>query len=74
MWIKLFIILVMGVILYCLGSALFYMIRDKGGSTSMAKALSWRIGLSLALFLLLFLAYIVGWIAPHPISYPGAGS
>jgi hypothetical protein len=31
----------------------------------MLRALTWRIGLSVALFLLLLLAYRAGWITPH---------
>jgi len=31
----------------------------------MVKALAWRVGLSVALFLLLILAYYNGWIAPQ---------
>jgi hypothetical protein len=30
----------------------------------MVKALAWRIGLSVALFVLLIVAYYNGWIAP----------
>jgi hypothetical protein len=31
----------------------------------MVKALTWRIGLSVGLFVLLMLAYYQGWISPH---------
>lgn len=52
-------------ILFSLGSALYYLARgNKQGQ--MAKALSWRIGLSLLLFLLLLGAILMGWIQPHP--------
>jgi hypothetical protein len=33
----------------------------------MVKALAWRIGLSVALFLLLILAYYRGWIVPQQV-------
>jgi hypothetical protein len=36
----------------------------------MVKALAWRIGLSVALFLLLLIAYYRGWIHP-PHMVPG---
>ncbi len=56
------------VILYSLGSALFYLARgDRNDSKRIVKALSWRIGLSLLLFILLFVAYGMGWISPHQI-------
>jgi len=62
---KLIIILFLIVILYSLGSGLYFLVRDKGDSTRVVKALTWRIGLSLLLFMLLFVAYALGWITPH---------
>ncbi len=67
MIIKVIIILLLITIVYCLGSAVFFMLRDKTGSKSMAKALTWRISLSLLLFILLLFSYFMGWIAPHPL-------
>jgi hypothetical protein len=49
-------------ILASLGSALFYLMRDKGGSDKTVNALTIRIGLSVALFLLLLFAHWMGWI------------
>ena len=49
-------------ILLSLGSALFYLMKDKGGSNRTVNALTVRIGLSVALFLLLLLANYLGWI------------
>lgn len=49
-------------ILVSLASALFYLMRDKGKSNRTATALSWRVGLSIALFLLVLLAHHLGWI------------
>lgn len=64
---KIFILLVMLAILYCLGSALYYLARGSNKNLRMVKALSWRVGLSLALFLLLLLGFASGLIAPHGI-------
>ncbi len=50
------------VILASLGSALFYLIRDKGGSERTVKALTVRITLSITLFVLLMLSYYFGLI------------
>jgi hypothetical protein len=58
----------MFVILFALGSGLYYLVHDAGQSKRTVKALSWRIGLSLALFLFLFIAYILGWIHPHNLT------
>ncbi len=69
MLIKLVIIAVMFVILYCLGSGLYFLIKKK--PKNLARSLSWRIGLSIGLFLFLLLAASLGWIHPHGID-PGA--
>jgi len=49
-------------ILAILGSALYFMLNDRGGSTRTVRALTLRVGLSLALFLLLMLAHFSGLI------------
>ena len=51
-------------ILGSLGSALFFLMRDKGKSNRTVNALAMRVGLSITLFLLLLAAYKMGWIAP----------
>jgi len=51
-------------ILGSLGSALFYMMRDKGRSNRTVHALALRVGFSVALFALILLGYKLGWIAP----------
>lgn len=72
MLVKMIIILFLIVILYCLGSALFFLAREREGneedSIRVVKALAWRIGLSLVLFFLLFVAWALGWISPHSIG------
>ncbi|MBN1378145.1 MAG: twin transmembrane helix small protein [Gammaproteobacteria bacterium] len=64
---KLFIIAILLLIFASMGSALVFMLRDKGRSRRTVKALSWRIGLSVLAFLLLWIAYAAGWIQPHGI-------
>jgi hypothetical protein len=59
---RIFVVIVFLGILASLGSALFYLMRDKGGSNRTVNALTWRIGLSVVLFLLLLLANYLGWI------------
>ena len=48
-----------------LGSALVHLVRDKGESSKMARALTLRVGLSVLLFVLLLVAWWLGWIEPH---------
>jgi hypothetical protein len=64
MLIKLIVILLFGLILYSLGKALFFL-RDGQKSLQTAKALTWRISLSLCVFAFLLLAFLLGWIKPH---------
>lgn len=67
MLIKAIIILFLLFIFFTLGSALFYLVRDKGHSNRVVKALTWRIGISIALFILLMVAFAFGWLTPHSI-------
>lgn len=67
MLVKLVIVLFLIVILYCLGSGLYYLVRERGNSDRVVKALSWRIGLSILLFILLFVAFAFGLIKPHGV-------
>ncbi|MDH3646996.1 MAG: twin transmembrane helix small protein [Gammaproteobacteria bacterium] len=68
---KLIVITIFLGILASLGSAMFYLVRDDGKSGRTLKALTWRIGLSVVLFLSLFVAYAFGLIQPHGISPAG---
>jgi hypothetical protein len=49
-------------ILASLASALYYLIKDKGQSDRTVRMLTVRVGLSLALFLLLMGGYYFGFI------------
>ena len=51
-------------IVVSLGSAAVFMMRGRGDSRRMARALAWRVGLSVALFVLLLGGYYFGWFAP----------
>lgn len=64
MAINILIILFILVILYSLGSALVFLVRDHGEGNRMVKRLTWRIALSLVLLLFLWGAYELGWIEP----------
>jgi hypothetical protein len=56
-------------ILGSLGSALVFVIRRSDHDHQrVAKALSWRIGLSLALFILLMAGFYFGLISPQGMS------
>lgn len=47
-----------------LGSALFYLMRDRGGSKRTVRALALRVGFSVLLFVLILVANQLGYIQP----------
>lgn len=54
-------------ILSSLGIGLYYLVKDQGKSKRTVRALSVRIILSFILFIALFVAFAMGWIAPHSL-------
>jgi hypothetical protein len=58
-------------ILGSLGSALFYMMRDKGKSSKTVYSLMLRIGLSIALFTGIWIAHSLGYIQSTGIRVAG---
>ena len=54
------VIAVLLMIVASLGSAIFFMMHDRGNSTRMVKALAIRVGLSVALFAFLMAGYYFG--------------
>jgi Protein of unknown function (DUF2909) len=59
------IVLTLLAIIVSLGKALFSMTSGPEQSARVVQALSWRIGLSVALFVSLFVSYHFGWIEPN---------
>ena len=66
--IKVLIVACLLAIVASLGSGLFNLVIDKGESKKMVTALTVRIALSVALFILLFIALSQGMIEPHGIG------
>jgi hypothetical protein len=73
---KVFIVLALLAIIAALASAGLFMLRPRkpqaddagpGRDKRMARALALRVGLSVALFLLILLAYALGWIQPSGV-------
>jgi hypothetical protein len=67
---RLLIIGVLAAIVVSLGSALFHLSRGTGDSRKVVRALTIRIGLSVALFILLMVAWYMGLITPHGVAPP----
>jgi phosphotransferase system glucose/maltose/N-acetylglucosamine-specific IIC component len=62
---RIIILLALAGILLSLGSALVYLIRDRGTTNRTVNALTVRVGISVALFLFILFSYWVGWIQPR---------
>lgn len=67
---KAIIVVMLLAIFASLFSALVFLFRDQGRGTRTAKALTWRIGLSITLFVLLMAGFYFGAISPHGLSVP----
>lgn len=69
---KILVLLGFLAIVASLGSALFFMLRtqrdDAASGKRMARALAWRVGLSVVLFVCLLLAWKLGYIQPTGLS------
>lgn len=66
--IKFLIIACLLAIIVSLGSGLFHLVNDKGDSKKMVRALTVRVALSVALFILLLIAWSQGLIQPHGLG------
>ena len=64
---KIIIVVLLGLVLLSLSTALFSLLSDKGQSDRTVKALSIRIGLSIGLLVLLLIGNKLGFIQPHGV-------
>ena len=63
--VKILIVVLLGCIVASLGKAMFHLSSGPEDSARTVQALTFRIGLSIALFVLLFIAWHAGGITPH---------
>jgi hypothetical protein len=59
------VFLFLALILYNLLAALFHIARGGQANPKTVRNLTWRVGLSVALFLILMVSYRMGWIGEH---------
>ncbi len=64
---KILVVLLLLVIVSALFSGMYYMMKDKGKSDRAVKALTWRVGVSVALFAMLMIGAATGIIEPHGV-------
>lgn len=60
--IKIIVLALVALIFASLASGLYYLIKDRGNSDRTVKALTWRVALSVTLFVLLMAGYYLGFI------------
>lgn len=65
MLIKIVVLVMLALIVTSLFSALVFLFKDQGRGKRTAQALTWRIGLSMTLFLLLMAGFYFGLIPPQ---------
>lgn len=68
MLIKIVVIVMLLLIFASLFSALVFLFKDKGRGNRTAQALTWRIGLSMTLFLMLMAGFYFGVIPPQGLA------
>lgn len=68
MWQTLIIVAFVILILFHLGAGLYYMLVDKGTTKRTVNSLTWRVGLSVALIVLVIIGIATGAIRPHGLN------
>ncbi len=70
MSIKIFFVIAFLLIIFSLGSALFHLVKtkDQEQSAKTVKSLTYRIALSLVLFIMMYIAFVTGMIKPEGIG------
>ncbi|MFM9834808.1 MAG: twin transmembrane helix small protein [Methylophilaceae bacterium] len=67
MWPRFIIIAILIFIAFNLFNALYHLMKGDTHDTSVVKSLTWRVGLSIGLFLLLMLGFYTGVISGHAV-------
>ena len=65
---KIALVVMLFVVIFNLGQALYFMMTDKGKSNRTVWALTRRIGLSIILIGMVVLGIWMGWLQPHDIG------
>ena len=64
----LLVIAFLAVIVFNLGAGLYYLLVDRGQTKRTVRALTWRVGVSVALVALLVIGIATGLIQPHGVG------
>lgn len=68
LWVKILVLVLLALVVVSLFRALGAMMRGESASGKTVRALAWRVGLSLAVFVLLLISMQMGWIEPHDVN------
>ena len=72
MLIKTIILIMLLLVLVSLGASMFTRIKDRNKTDRTVKFLTFRIAISVSLFVLLIVSFLMGWIQPHGIMPPAS--
>lgn len=67
-WAKAVLVVILLAILFVLFRGLFFLVKDQGNSKRTVNSLTWRVGLSVLLLVLLVLAMKFGILVPHGVG------
>ena len=65
---KIFIVIVLIMIAISLASGMFFLVKDEPESNRLVTSLTFRVALSILLFISLIVGYKFGWIQPHGLG------
>ena len=69
-WVKLIVVVLLLAAVFSLGRALMALVKGEQGEgkSKTMRALAWRVGFSVAVFLFILLSMLMGWITPHDVN------
>jgi len=70
MLIKTIIVILLLLVIASLAAGMFSLIKDRNKTERTVKFLTIRIALSVSLFILLIVSFLMGWIQPHGLIPP----
>ena len=69
LWVKVLALLLLAAAVFALFRGLASMVRGESADGRTVRALAWRVGLSVVVFLFLILSMYMGWIKPHDVRF-----
>jgi len=66
---KIYIVILLLAIAVSLMSGLFFLVKDDSKSNRLLTSLTFRVSISILLFISLFIGFKLGWIQPHSAGF-----